>query len=660
MMRSLKLRWIFGTSLILLIWSVAPITAQSIWEEDLLEQILDLESDFSAEQIASLEEHPIDLNKAGIQDLTAFPLITPHLARRIVEQRRDHGPFKSFMEFILRLNLDKSFWQQLKSFFKVTNRKQQRQPRFRLRNRVTYNTPHSKGLLENDYPGAPVKSYGRIRLRPSEIFEIGILSEKDAGEPNWTDHTVGFLQLSLREETVRILIGNFIVESGFGLVLWGPYRFSGGSNPIAPYKVGVRGPVGYVSADENHSLRGVAGEIQMRKWTGHLYASDSRMDASLSQNGTIQSFGTSGLHRTESELFREDTASEKLLGLDISRAFSKGVVGVTAFNNQYTLPWAADLECPLEFSDDRNTVAGIYYSLTFRDWNFNGEIAASKSGGTAIISNALYETTLFSTALSLRNYEPDFHNLHANGPARYATQNEQGGTFGLLLKKQFMDRVSIRYDLFRRPWNSYSMSIPYYGNDFFIQVEKTLIKDQKLQIRYRIRREEDNYIQMLDTGRESSTIGQRIHQQVRVDLQSKLTKKWTLRHRLEWVCFSEPGRKPLEIVRESGFLIFHEIRYQPFPALRISVRYTGFQSDSYDSRLYTYESDVPGGFSIPVLYGQGARHYILMDYKIRKWCRLGIKYSEIYHDRESEWGSGLDCTDGDIRRTFTFQADLQF
>ena len=90
---------------------------------------------------------------------------------------------------------------------------------------------------------------------------------------------------------------------------------------------------------------------------------------------------------------------------------------------------------------------------------------------------------------------------------------------------------------------------------------------------------------------------------------------------MEWINYNEPGSHPQSRVNENGFLIFSEIRYKPIPSFQLSGRYTAFQSDSYNSRLYTYESGVPGYFSIPVLYGQGSRHYLLLDYRIWKGCR---------------------------------------
>lgn len=632
--------------------------SQSEWEDDLLEQLLNVEMDLSAEQIAVLADNPIHLNRADSNGLTAFPFITPHLARRIVTERKNRGDFLSFSDFIIRMRLDDRSWNRFRSFFRTDRKRKRISPLLRVRNRIVYHTPRSKGLLNGDYPGAPFKSYARIRIHPVESLEIGMLTEKDSGEPQWADHLVGYIQLSWLDDRLRLLCGNYIVESGQGLVLWGPYRFAGGSDPVAPHKIGIRGPVGYVYSDENRALQGLACEYRSDKWTGRFYVSDRQLDASLTLNGKINTFGTSGLHRTDSEADRKNAAGEQLTGVEISRTVSNGTIGITAIQNRFSASIVGDSEFPFELDGDKNAVAGLYYTLSFGDWNLNGEFAMSQSGGIAAITSLRCDIKQFSAVFSLRQFDPDFHNPHANGLARFEARNEQGGTIGLVLKKVVMDRISMRFDLFRRPWNSFAMAIPYYGSETFFQMEKTVTRGQKLRVRYRLRREEDCFVFIVNE-RDDRTIGQPIHHQIRLDLQSRISKHWSIRNRAEWARYQEPNPRTGTTRRESGFLLFSEIRFQPLSSFRISGRYTAFQSDSYNSRLYAYESGVPGYYTIPVLYGQGSRHYILVDYQTQKWCRLGFKYSETFHDRETEWGSGLDATAGDTRRTFTFQIDIK-
>jgi competence protein ComEA len=50
----------------------------------------------------------IDLNTAGVEELQTLPGIGPALARRIVEHRREHGPFRR-VEDLLEVKGSKSW-----------------------------------------------------------------------------------------------------------------------------------------------------------------------------------------------------------------------------------------------------------------------------------------------------------------------------------------------------------------------------------------------------------------------------------------------------------------------------------------------------------------------------------------------------------------------
>jgi hypothetical protein len=74
-------------------------------------------------------------------------------------------------------------------------------------------------------------------------------------------------------------------------------------------------------------------------------------------------------------------------------------------------------------------------------------------------------------------------------------------------------------------------------------------------------------------------------------------------------------------------LLLQDINYR-FRKVPVSVwlRYCIFKTDDWDSRLYTYENDLPGSFSIPALSGEGSRSYIMIAWKTGKFIDLRVKY----------------------------------
>ena len=88
------------------------------------------------------------------------------------------------------------------------------------------------------------------------------------------------------------------------------------------------------------------------------------------------------------------------------------------------------------------------------------------------------------------------------------------------------------------------------------------------------------------------------------------------------VCATDAGRE--------GELIFRLVYQQAgcsaaSGCLRFSARLTLFAVEDWDSRIYSYEGDVPGAFSVPAYYGKGAGLYALVTYRPVRWLSMSLK-----------------------------------
>ena len=95
-----------------------------------------------------------------------------------------------------------------------------------------------------------------------------------------------------------------------------------------------------------------------------------------------------------------------------------------------------------------------------------------------------------------------------------------------------------------------------------------------------------------------------------------------------------------------------------FSKLSFSIRYTYFNTKSYDSRIYAYENDVLYGYSIPSLtqivmdFFKGKKIYLLLKYNTDLTCKgkyrpLDKMYQDetIYDDRDvikSGWDDSIE------------------
>lgn len=60
-------------------------------------------------------------------------------------------------------------------------------------------------------------------------------------------------------------------------------------------------------------------------------------------------------------------------------------------------------------------------------------------------------------------------------------------------------------------------------------------------------------------------------------------------------------------------------------AVRLRLRACAFILDEWDMRVYVYQDDTPGAFSIPAMYGRGYSLSAFLDCRILKWMHLYMK-----------------------------------
>ena len=100
------------------------------------------------------------------------------------------------------------------------------------------------------------------------------------------------------------------------------------------------------------------------------------------------------------------------------------------------------------------------------------------------------------------------------------------------------------------------------------------------------------------------------NQNLRIHLEQKLSSDWTWRSRCEWHTFCKNKS------RDQGMLIYVDLLYKSLEqAFSGNVRWSIFDTDSYNSRIYAYENDVLYAYSVPSNSGKGSMFYLNLRYK---------------------------------------------
>ena len=78
----------------------------------------------------------------------------------------------------------------------------------------------------------------------------------------------------------------------------------------------------------------------------------------------------------------------------------------------------------------------------------------------------------------------------------------------------------------------------------------------------------------------------------------------------------------------NGTLISQDLFYHPMgKPFSANCRYAVFNCPRFENRIYEYENDVQGAFSIPFYYGTGSRFYTNLNYKISSGITISLRYA---------------------------------
>jgi len=531
----------------------------------------------------------------------------------------------------------------------------------------------SAELAENPnsrYLGSRPKLYTRYRFKYGRNISIGFTGEKDSGEEFFKgSEQQGYDFMSAHAfikdfgAVKRLAIGDYQIQLGQGLTMWSGLAF-GKSADVMNIKKSAQTIKPYTSVDENLFMRGAAATIAIKQLEFTGFYSKKKIDANISVADTnsaevveVTSFQQTGLHATPNELEDKDAIGEAVWGGNIaykSRRFSTGISIARAV-------YSANLNRSLQeysqfnFSSDENLNYGLDYSYVVRNINIFGEVSRSKNGGMAYINGAIVSLDpRLAVSVFYRHYDRNFQNLFSNAVGESSRNtNEEGVYIGATSKISGKWKLSAYYDVFEFPWLRYKTDAPSIGSEWLVQLNYRPSK--RTEMYWRARRELK--------GENASGISKGINYLVerqrtylRYHASFNVSDAVKLRSRVE---VSEYVLGPNE--PEKGFLLYQDVSYKMSELpLTLSCRFALFETDTYNARIYAYESDVLYAFSVPAYYYRGARTYLVARIKLLKNIDIWLRYAQTYYDNRSAISSGLFEIQGNVKSEVKAQIRAKF
>lgn len=647
------------------------------------QQDAETEDDTYLQALVQLRKNPLNLNTATENEIREIRMVSDLQIQTLLRYRQLLGPLISIYELQAVPDWDVETIQKILPFVRVGNAvpfSADVKQRFTggqnsILFRVQQVLEKSNGFLRPDsianrYPGSPQRVFFRYKYVYRNLLQFGLTGDKDAGEEFFKgSHKTGFdfysFHLFARKMgPVKLLaLGDFTVNMGQGLIQWQSLAFKK-SVDISAVKRQADILRPYNSAAEYNFQRGAGITIGGKNVDVTAFASVRKLDASFNNDTSqtnedfISSILNTGYHRTPSEVLKKNTITQTSFGGNISyqkNGFHLGVNGV-AFT--FSVPLVRNIstynQYAIQGKDWHNY--SVDYSYTFHNFHFFGEAAMDKNNSNAFVGGLLASLDKkVDASLVYRNIEKSYQSLYGNAftESTFPT-NEKGLFTGLSIKPAPFLRIDAYADIFSFPWLRYRVDAPTQGTEYLLQVTYKPNKQVEVYTRFRNESKAIN-ISGLDLATRPAYI--RPKQDWRTQFSYVVSPEVTLRNRVEVLWF-DPHEKDRS---QQGFLTYFDARYKPFgKPFSVNGRIQYFETDGFDSRLYSFENDVLYSYSIPQFIGKGLRYYVNFNFDVSKKMSVWLRWAQTVYANETSLSSGLDEIPGNKKSEVKFQVIYTF
>ncbi|WP_251621860.1 ComEA family DNA-binding protein [Odoribacter lunatus] len=667
-------------------------------EYDAVEKLLEVHdvepSDGQYEDVLSvlqrLREFPLNLNTADFDSLKLLFFLSDSQIDNILAFRRKSGGFLSLDELLLVPSISKKDLASIRLFVCTEGEEVPQQVKRNRsgvrqevidRGRMTF--PRQEGYryyspkdfktetlylrkMRSRFQGAPLGSLVKYRAEVGSHFQFGMTLENDPGEAYFTrNQKMGFdfcsmyASVSAGRWMKRLVVGDYKVQWGQGLVAWGGFA-SGKSSVVLGNEKSARGVLPYSSTDENNYLRGVALTLQpLSSVTTEFFVSYKRTDGNvveadslLDEEEVTASLYESGYHRSENECAKKHTLKEFTTGVAVGVNTSFFKAGIHALYYDFSPGLQVGEKVYQRYNDDgqRRGVVGVDYKTGFRSVYLFGETALCERGELATVNGLRFSgSSRMALSVLYRRYAKGYVSRYASGFGEYSgTSNEEGVYVGMDLNLAKRVKMSVYYDHFRFFSARYDSSVPASGDEVLASVTYERRRcEHSIRMKYEERPEDWKGIRVTTTWRKRL--------ELRYQLGYKCDERFALRTRLNWLHYLRAGK------REHGYLIYQDFIYgNRNGSLKMQCRVAYFDTDSYNSRIYSYEHHVLYGYSFPACYGRGVRTYLNLNWKVTKRLTLYAKSGLSYYPERSTLGSYVTLVNDNKLIDVTLQVRWRF
>jgi len=524
----------------------------------------------------------------------------------------------------------------------------------------------ARGYREKVYEGRPYRLYGRYRFNYKDYISLQLSAEKDAGEGFFYgsrkygfDLYGGHIMVGNLGWLKRAVVGRYRLQIGQGLTMWSGSRgFLGWSSAGFRYGRGICAASPFAESDY---LQGTAATVSLPLgFEVTAFYSYALRDATVDfVESVARTVGTSGYHRTESEIAKRGTLGEHLYGGNLQWNRKAIHIGMTASRTVFSIPLQPqeNVYNAYVFRGKMNTNAGVDFSYCWRMLLFYGEGSLSQGGGLAgLVGLDCLISSGNILSIVYRNYSKEYHGLHASTWGRFTQpQNESG--LRVALQSRLPLHVDLRFqgDFYHHPYMRYGCYSPSSGADIRSELSRQFaLGHTRHTLTLRLNHRYSNFMRNDSKSETTEYFVDTYHRHLLYGDVNWQTLHCTLRTRIGYSSFCGKNRE-----RAQGVVLLQDFAVR-FGGLSIGGRVALFDIESYDARLYVAERGLEYDNGGSALYGKGMRFYFIARYTLKENLTVAFKYSVTAYSDSETVGSGYELIDKPHRQQFRLQVRFKW
>lgn len=651
-------------------------------EKEFISEETDSEPDLAdlEDELSAFRHHPVNLNSMQPDELRKLPVLNEQQVQNLLTYTSSYGKLASIYELQLIEGFNQEFIEQIAPFISLDFPKTEpfswkKAIRY---SHVTVSTRYQRvlqpqggyadcsdslrALHPSDYfLGDPGAFLLKITSAYKDRLKIGLLAEKDAGEPftgsydskkPGFDFYSGYAYLKDLGKIRQLVLGDYHLHFGQGLTFWSGFSYGMSGNSLAARKrASPISPSG--SSNESSFLRGTAITLGFAKLLATAFYSNCHRDGNLiipdsltEEEAYISALQTTGYHRTETELADKRTLRQIIFGGNITYTSHRLRIGITSYELQYDkqVLKKPDVYSRFQGIGSKGGYGGIDFSYSYKRLLLYGECSLQDNGGAAgLFGLSLTPDPKLSFSAVYRQYSTLYLNPFSAGfGVNPKNTNERSLYLGMATTPSKNLSVLSSVDISRFPWLKFRVDSPSRGIESNFLASYALGKSGSINLRFRqatsaVSREvPPRHLASTEDTRKSI---------LQFQFRYTVTPWLSLQNRIYYQRVSVADNSP-----STGYYFSQEVTVKPAEYIwSACASIILFDTDNNDARIYAYEHDLPSSFSVPAMSGKGYRYYVMVRLNSMEKWECDIRYSSTIYPGKHSLSSGTAQIDGNCK-----------